>query len=41
MERLRKISTGAIHHVKVAQVTNLTRTLEDLKKRHFGSLVVN
>ena len=27
-----KVSTGAIHHVKVAQVTNLTRTLEDLKK---------
>lgn len=28
-----KVSTGAIHHVKVAQVTNLTRTLEDLKKK--------
>ncbi len=30
-----KVSTGAIHHVKVAQVTNLTRTLEDLKKKNF------
>ena len=30
-----KVSTGAIHHVKVAQVTNLTRTLEDLKKKSF------
>lgn len=30
-----KVSTGAIHHVKVAQVTNLTRTLEDLKKKAF------
>lgn len=30
-----KVSTGAIHHVKVAQVTNLTRTLEELKKRSF------
>ena len=30
-----KVSTGAIDHVKVAQVTNLTRTLEDLKKRSF------
>ena len=29
-----KVSTGAIHHVKVAQVTNLTRTLEDLKKKN-------
>ena len=30
-----KVSTGAIDHVKVAQVTNLTRTLENLKKRSF------
>lgn len=30
-----KVSTGAIDHVKVAQVTNLSRTLEDLKKRGF------
>lgn len=30
-----KVSTGAIDHVKVAQVTNLTRTLEDLKKKAF------
>ena len=30
-----KVSTGAIHHVKVAQVTNLTRTLEELKKKSF------
>lgn len=28
-----KVSTGAIDHVKVAQVTNLTRTLEDLKTK--------
>ncbi len=30
-----KVSTGAIDHVKVAQVTNLTRTLEDLKKKGY------
>lgn len=30
-----KVSTGAIHHVKVAQVTNLTRTLEELKRKSF------
>jgi len=30
-----KVSTGAIDHVKVAQVTNLSRTLEDLKKKGF------
>lgn len=30
-----KVSTGAIDHVKVAQVTNLSRTLEDLKKNSF------
>lgn len=30
-----KVSTGAIDHVKVAQVTNLTRTLEDLKRKSF------
>lgn len=30
-----KVSTGAIDHVKVAQVTNLTRTLEDLKTKSF------
>lgn len=30
-----KVSTGAIDHVKVAQVTNLTRTLDDLKKQSF------
>lgn len=30
-----KVSTGAIDYVKVAQVTNLTRTLENLKKRSF------
>ena len=27
-----KVSTGAIDHVKVAQVTNLSRTLDELKK---------
>lgn len=27
-----KLSTGAIEHVKVARVTNLVRTIEDLKK---------
>lgn len=26
-----KVSTGAIHHVKVAQVTNLTQTIQKLK----------
>lgn len=30
-----KVSTGAIDHVKVAQVTNLTRTLEYLKTKSF------
>lgn len=30
-----KVSTGAIDYVKVAQVTNLARTLEDLKKRGY------
>lgn len=30
-----KVSTGAIHHVKVAQVTNLTRTLDMLKEKSF------
>ena len=30
-----KVSTGAIDHVPVAQVTNLTRTLDDLKKKGF------
>lgn len=30
-----KVSTGAIDHVKVAQVTNLTRTLDELKKQGF------
>lgn len=30
-----KVSTGAIDHVKVAQVTNLSRTLQDLKKQGF------
>ena len=30
-----KVSTGAIDHVKVAQVTNLTRTLEDLKEKGY------
>lgn len=30
-----KVSTGAIDHIKVAQVTNLSRTLEDLKKNSF------
>lgn len=30
-----KVSTGAIDHVKVAQVTNLSRTIEKLKKRSF------
>lgn len=30
-----KVSTGAIDYVKVAQVTNLTRTLESLKKQGF------
>lgn len=30
-----KVSTGAIDHVKVAQVTNLSRTLDDLKKQGY------
>ncbi len=30
-----KVSTGAIDHVKVAQVTNLSRTLEDLKQKGY------
>lgn len=30
-----KVSTGAIDYVKVAQVTNLSRTLEDLKKQGY------
>lgn len=30
-----KVSTGAIDYVKVAQVTNLARTLEDLKQRGY------
>lgn len=30
-----KVSTGAIDYVKVAQVTNLGRTIEDLKKQGF------
>ena len=30
-----KVSTGAIDYVKVAQVTNLSRTLDDLKKTRF------
>lgn len=30
-----KVSTGAIDHVPVARVTNLTRTLESLKERGF------
>ncbi|OUC52323.1 23S rRNA (guanosine(2251)-2'-O)-methyltransferase RlmB [Eggerthia catenaformis] len=30
-----KVSTGAIDYVKVAQVTNLARCLEDLKKQGF------
>lgn len=33
-----KVSTGAIDYVKVAQVTNLTRTLDDLKKRGFWAV---
>lgn len=33
-----KVSTGAINHVKVAKVTNLTRTLEDLKKEGFWAV---
>ena len=33
-----KVSTGAIDHVKVAQVTNLTRTLEDLKTKSAAEL---
>ena len=36
-----KVSTGAIHHVKVAQVTNLTRTLEDLKKKNIKMAVAS
>lgn len=31
-ETVAKVSTGAIEHVKVAQVTNLVATLKDLKK---------
>jgi len=27
-----KVSTGAVEHVKIAKVTNIARTLEDLKK---------
>lgn len=30
-----KVSTGAIDHVKVAQVTNLARTLEELKEKGY------
>ena len=30
-----KVSTGAIDHVPVAQVTNLSRTLDSLKKEGF------
>ena len=30
-----KVSTGAIEHVKVAQVTNLARTIEALQKKGF------
>ena len=30
-----KVSTGAIDYVKVAQVTNLSRTLDDLKEKGF------
>lgn len=30
-----KVSTGAIDHVKVAQVTNLSRTLDDLKQQGY------
>lgn len=30
-----KVSTGAIEHMPVAQVTNLTRTLKDLKKEGY------
>ena len=30
-----KVSTGAIDYVRVAQVTNLSRTLDDLKKQGF------
>ena len=33
-----KVSTGAIDHVKVAQVTNLTRTLDALKKQGFWAV---
>lgn len=33
-----KVSTGAISHVKVAKVTNITRTLEDLKKAGFWAV---
>lgn len=33
-----KVSTGAISHVKVAKVTNITRTLEDLKKEGFWAV---
>jgi 23S rRNA (guanosine2251-2'-O)-methyltransferase len=30
-----KVSTGAMDHIKVAKVTNLTRTLEELKQQSF------
>ncbi len=30
-----KVSTGALEHVKIAQVTNLSRTMEELKKNGF------
>lgn len=30
-----KVSTGAIEHVDVCEVTNLTRTIKDLKKKGF------
>lgn len=33
-----KVSTGAIDHVKVAQVTNLTRTLDELKKMGYWAV---
>lgn len=33
-----KVSTGAIDHVKVCQVTNLKRTIEDLQKQGFWAV---
>ena len=33
-----KTSTGAVEHVPIARVTNLSQTLDKLKEADFGSL---